>query len=66
MLLVKIAAVGGYRYENSSVYVGEWNKEGLKEGDGHLLFTDGTRYDGTFEDGLFNGLGVILFPDGSK
>lgn len=29
-------------------------------------FTDGTRYDGAFLNGLCNGLGVMTFSDGAK
>lgn len=35
-------------------------------GQGHLQFSDGTRYDGTFDDGVFDGLGVLTFSDGAK
>lgn len=33
---------------------------------GHLLLTDGTRFDGSFSNGLCSGLGVMHFTDGSK
>lgn len=46
--------------------MGDWNKEGLREGQGHLRFPDGTRYDGNFEANVFCGLGVLTFPDGAK
>lgn len=66
-LTVQIATVGGYRYNsNGSVYVGDWNKNGGREGQGHLVFQDGTRYDGRFEENAFCGLGVLTFPDGAK
>lgn len=61
-----MAKIGGYRYANGSVYVGDWSRKGAKEGQGHLLFSDGTRYDGKFEDNVFCGLGVLIFPDGAK
>lgn len=39
---------------------------GLRHGLGQLTFTDGTCYTGQFENGLFNGCGVLVFPDGSR
>lgn len=61
-----VVANGGHRYDDGSVYIGSWNSEGNRQGEGHLLFPDGTRYDGYFEDGLFNGLGVLIFTDGAR
>ncbi|XP_066147515.1 MORN repeat-containing protein 4 homolog [Euwallacea fornicatus] len=63
---ISVMAYGGHRYENGAVYVGSWNNEGKRESEGHLLFPDGTRYDGKFEDGFFHGLGVLTFPDGAR
>lgn len=39
---------------------------GLRHGLGQLTFGDGTCYTGQFENGLFNGCGVLAFPDGSR
>ncbi len=39
---------------------------GLRHGLGQLTFSDGTCYTGQFENGLFNGCGVLIFPDGSR
>lgn len=61
-----ISAKGGYRYEDNTVYVGTFNLEGKRQGEGHILFKDGTRYDGMFENDLFHGLGVLTFTDGAK
>lgn len=66
LLSENIAATGGHRYNNEGVYVGSWNTNGQKHGQGHEIFPNGTRYDGLYEDGLFNGLGVLSFPDGAK
>lgn len=46
--------------------MGTWNNDGKRQGEGHLRFPDGTRYDGDFENGVFHGLGVLTFPDGAK
>ncbi|XP_050507010.1 MORN repeat-containing protein 4 homolog [Diabrotica virgifera virgifera] len=61
-----IAADGGHRYNDGTSYVGTWNTEGKRQGEGHLQLPDGTRYDGMFENGLFHGIGVLRFPDGAK
>lgn len=39
---------------------------GLRHGLGQLTFSDGTCYTGQFENGLFNGCGLLVFPDGSR
>lgn len=39
---------------------------GRRHGMGQLKFSDGTCYAGQFENGLFQGSGVLLFPDGSR
>lgn len=58
--------VGGWRYEDSTRYIGEWNQRGQKHGLGHLQFADGTRYDGQFVEGMSHGLGCLWFADGAK
>ncbi|KAG5867761.1 hypothetical protein JTB14_013837 [Gonioctena quinquepunctata] len=64
--LLPIAAKGGYKYENGTIYIGTWNTEGKRQGEGHISFPNGVRYDGSFEDGAFHGRGVLTFPDGAK
>lgn len=39
---------------------------GRRHGVGQLKFSDGTCYKGHFENGLFHGSGVLMFPDGSR
>lgn len=58
--------VGGWRYEDATRYIGEWNQRGMKHGTGHLQFADGTRYDGQFFEGMSHGLGCMWFADGAK
>ncbi|CAG0921864.1 unnamed protein product [Notodromas monacha] len=62
----KPAKIGMFEYADGSQYLGEWNENGEREGTGHLVLSDGTRYDGSFIQGLFSGLGVLRFPDGAK
>lgn len=57
---------GAYKYDDSTKYIGDWNRKGLKHGAGLLVLPDGTRYEGAFQNGLCSGLGVIIFPDGAK
>ncbi|XP_065211286.1 MORN repeat-containing protein 4 homolog isoform X2 [Planococcus citri] len=57
---------GAYEYNDHTKYYGQWSKDGLKHGFGHLILPDSTRYDGSFSKGLFNGLGVLRFPDGAR
>jgi len=45
---------------------GEWNEDGQRHGFGQLIFSDQAKYCGQFENGLFDGLGCITYPDGSK
>lgn len=61
-----VAKTGGFRYEDGTRYIGDWNQKGQKHGMGHLLLPDGTRYDGSFVNGVCSGLGIMNFPDGSK
>jgi hypothetical protein len=39
-----VVKTGGYRYEDGTRYIGDWNQKGQKHGMGHLLLPDGTRY----------------------
>lgn len=64
--VTEIVKTGGYRYTSGAAYVGGWNADGYRNGPGHLVFPDGTRYDGGFENGLYEGLGILWFPDGAK
>lgn len=66
VLLLEPCLTGGYKFEDGSAYVGEWNKNGIRQGLGHILLSDGTRYDGSFNNGVFHGLGVLSFADGAK
>ncbi|KAK2705704.1 MORN repeat-containing protein 4 homolog [Artemia franciscana] len=57
---------GSFKYEDSTLYIGEWDGRGQKSGLGHLQFANGTSYDGGFQNGLCSGLGIMKFPDGAK
>ncbi|XP_030748234.1 MORN repeat-containing protein 4 homolog isoform X2 [Sitophilus oryzae] len=64
--VLPVFATGGNRFDNGAIYVGSWNKNGQMHGEGQLLLPDGTKYDGCFEEGLYNGLGVLTFSDSSR
>lgn len=61
-----VVKCGGYRYDDGTRYIGDWNQRGQKHGMGSMMFSDGTRYDGAFSNGVCSGLGVMCFPDGAK
>ena len=44
----------------------DWNEDGQRHGYGELQFADHAKYRGQFENGLFQGLGSITYPDGSR
>jgi hypothetical protein len=46
-------------------YEGEM-RQGHPEGKGVFWFTDGTRFEGVFENGLAKAKGELVKPDGSK
>jgi hypothetical protein len=39
-----VVKTGGFRYDDGTRYIGDWNQKGQKHGMGHLLLPDGTRY----------------------
>lgn len=57
---------GEFRYPDGSVYNGQWNEHGHRHGYGNLVFPDGNKYWGFFDNGLYGGLGVMAFQDGSR
>ena len=46
----------------SGVYIGDWLSDEM-HGRGTLTWSDGTVYEGTFKDGLMNGIGKMTFAD---
>nr|CAI5828431.1 unnamed protein product [Callosobruchus analis] len=58
---VPVVAKGGKRYSDGTAYVGDWDTEGRRQGEGHILFPDGTRY-----DGWFHGYGIFWRADGTR
>ncbi|XP_074598451.1 uncharacterized protein LOC141853113 [Brevipalpus obovatus] len=65
MVLKKPLILGSFTYPDGSVYHGEWNLKGCKDGYGILYFSTGDVYSGKFRDDLFFELGHLQFRDGS-
>lgn len=57
---------GTYQYPDGSVYKGEWNNQGQREGYGVMKFTDDSKYLGMFRAGLSDGHGSMIFSDNSR
>jgi len=47
---------GKFEYENKNIYHGDI-KEGIPNGNGIILYTNGSRYEGIFDKGKLNGFG---------
>merc|ERR1712226_1023825 len=58
------AKYGKYRYEDGSLYTGQFDTEGRRHGFGKLEFDDEKKsyYEGEFKNGQTEGLGVLKTP----
>eukprot|EP00826_Nyctotherus_ovalis_P042995 TRINITY_DN4494_c0_g1_i7.p1 TRINITY_DN4494_c0_g1~~TRINITY_DN4494_c0_g1_i7.p1 ORF type:complete len:220 (-),score=73.29 TRINITY_DN4494_c0_g1_i7:57-716(-) len=51
--------------DNEAQYYGFWNTStNLKDGNGVIVWADGSRYDGTWKDGKADGYGRLIHMDG--
>ena len=57
---------GSYTHSDGSLFIGDFDENGVKSGLGHLEVPNGSTYDGQFLKGLPNGVGVMRFPDSSR
>ena len=48
-----------------TVYIGDFNQQGERHGPGELLWSNGDKYVGNFENGLRSGQGTLHFKDGT-
>ena len=55
---------GPYKLENSAIYVGEWNEQGIRDGQGVQLWPDGSKYTGLWRSDMANGYGRLIHADG--
>ncbi|TRY71224.1 hypothetical protein TCAL_10839 [Tigriopus californicus] len=57
---------GSYTHNDGSLFIGDFDENGVKSGMGHLEVPNGSTYDGQFQKGLPNGVGIMRFPDSSR
>ncbi len=50
--------------DSRGIYIGEYDDEGRRSGNGTLLYGDGYRYIGQWENDMPNGEGTVIFPQG--
>ncbi|CAK89629.1 unnamed protein product (macronuclear) [Paramecium tetraurelia] len=55
----------GIETKNDSQYKGKF-QNGLKHGQGTMVFFNQEKYQGSFVNGLFEGKGVLIWPDGRR
>lgn len=55
-----------YRYPDGSEYNGEWSDDGQRDGFGVMKFPDSSQYYGSFNKGLCDGNGIMIFSDHSR
>ncbi|XP_075260200.1 MORN repeat-containing protein 4 homolog [Convolutriloba macropyga] len=56
---------GSYKYEDGSIYTGQWDSKGLRHGIGKLQFDEDKKncyYEGQFKRGMPEGLGMLKTP----
>jgi len=63
-LIDHLGGEGEYKFL-SGVYYGSI-KNGLRNGQGIMNYTDGSKFKGNFIDGLKDGQGVMIYPDGTQ
>ena len=55
-----------YVWDDGDAYLGEWNDNGMQNGKGIYVWSNGAIYAGSFKDGKRNGYGVNIYSDGSR
>jgi len=55
---------GPFELDNQAVYVGQWNKMGLRHGRGLQIWPDGSKYEGYWKNDTANGKGRLIHADG--
>ena len=55
---------GPFELDNQAVYVGQWNKMGLRHGKGMQIWPDGSKYEGYWKNDTANGKGRLIHSDG--
>ncbi|OMJ88237.1 hypothetical protein SteCoe_9900 [Stentor coeruleus] len=55
---------GPVRMENEAIYTGEWNNQNHRHGKGTQLWSDGSTYEGYWENDKANGKGRLIHANG--
>lgn len=55
---------GTFKFKNGDVMEGDWTAMGT--GTGYRVFADGSRYDGSFLNGVFHGPGTMVWKNGDR
>ncbi len=55
---------GPFELDNGAIYIGQWNKQGLREGRGTQVWPDGSKYVGYWKNDMANGKGRLIHADG--
>ena len=53
-----------YKFDNGDIYNGQWNKDGLREGRGTLVWQDGSKYIGYWTNDQKNRKGRLIYANG--
>ena len=57
--------MGTIKYSTGAYYKGEW-KNGFLSGEGFYIDEGNNKYNGNFDNGLFNGTGTMEYSNGDK
>ncbi len=55
---------GPFELDNGAIYVGQWSKEGVRQGRGTQCWQDGSKYEGYWKNDMANGKGRLIHADG--
>lgn len=59
-----IKTKGPFESDNGAVYLGQWNKYGVRQGKGMQIWPDGSKYEGIWDNDMANGKGRLIHADG--
>jgi hypothetical protein len=55
---------GPFELDNGAIYIGQWNKDGVRHGRGVQIWPDGSKYEGYWKCDMANGRGRLIHADG--
>ena len=61
---VKVFKRGPVELDNGAIYIGEWNESNQRHGRGEQIWTDGSKYEGSWKCDKANGKGRLIHADG--